>query len=245
MDEAMERYLSGLAAAAARALGDDLVGCYLHGSAVLGGFDARHSDVDVLVVAAGATSAAQRASLTAGLAALPCPAVGLELSVVTRAAAAGPTAAPRFELHLTTARDDPKVVDGHARGGDPDLVLHFAVCCRAGRVVGPGPAAAAVFAPVPAALVLAQLVAELGWAVGHATGEYAVLNACRAWRFAVDGALVSKVDGGRWARDRVGAADRALIAAALARQRREAAVRLHPAAVAAFVQRIGAHLTAP
>ena len=36
----------------------------------------------------------------------------------------------------------------------------------------------------------------------HATTEYQVLNACRAWRFAVEGVLCSKLDGGRWARDR-------------------------------------------
>jgi streptomycin 3"-adenylyltransferase len=243
VDETVERYLSDLAAAATEALGDDLVGCYLHGSAVLGGFDARRSDLDVLVVSAGTTSAAQRAALAAALGGLPCPAVGLELSVVTRAAAGRPTAAPRYELHLTTAPADRKVVDGHTRGGDPDLVLHFAVCRAAGRPLGAAPPAAEVFAPVPAPLVLAQLDQELRWAVGHAAGEYAVLNACRAWRYAVDGALVSKVDGGVWAAERVDPADRVLVEAALARQRCASTAVLDPAAVTEFVRRVGAYLT--
>jgi streptomycin 3"-adenylyltransferase len=134
------------------------------------------------------------------------------------------------------------VVDGHTRGGDPDLVLHFAVCRVAGRALAAAPPPAEVFGPVPAGLVLAQLAAELRWAVRHAPGEYAVLNACRAWRFAADGTLVSKVDGGRWAVSRVGAADRVLIVAALAHQRCESAAALDPTAVAGFVHRIGAQL---
>ncbi|BCJ27515.1 aminoglycoside adenylyltransferase domain-containing protein [Actinocatenispora sera] len=121
-------------------------------------------------------------------------------------------------------------------------MLHFAVCRVAGRALAVAPPAADVFAPVPDDLVLAQLAAELRWAVRHAPGEYAVLNACRAWRFAADGALVSKVDGGCWAVSRVGAADGVLIEAALARQRCESAAALDPAAVAGFVRPIGARL---
>ncbi|WP_080039080.1 aminoglycoside adenylyltransferase domain-containing protein [[Actinomadura] parvosata] len=30
-----------------------------------------------------------------------------------------------------------------------------------------------------------------------------MLHACRAWRFAAEGALVSKIDGGRWALHRL------------------------------------------
>ncbi|BCJ38393.1 hypothetical protein Athai_58960 [Actinocatenispora thailandica] len=82
MEETTERYLSALAAVAAATLGDDLVGCYLHGSAALGGFDARRSDVDVLVVSAGTTGAAQRSALAAALEQLPCPAAGLDPAAV-------------------------------------------------------------------------------------------------------------------------------------------------------------------
>jgi hypothetical protein len=39
---------------------------------------------------------------------------------------------------------------------------------------------------------------ELRWGVRHATPAYAVLNACRATRYAHDGQLCSKVDGAEW-----------------------------------------------
>jgi Domain of unknown function (DUF4111) len=64
-----------------------------------------------------------------------------------------------------------------------------------------------------------------------------VLNACRAWRFAVDGALVSKIDGGRWALDQVDELDRQLVGAALDRQRCLPAASLDPDAVRRFVER--------
>ena len=61
-----------------------------------------------------------------------------------------------------------KVVDGHGHPGDPDLVLHFAICRALGFTV---------FAHVPHRLVMARLADELTWAVEHAPPAYAVLNA--------------------------------------------------------------------
>jgi Domain of unknown function (DUF4111) len=238
VDPASERYALSVASAMAAVAGSQLVGAYLHGSAVLGGFDARRSDVDVLVVCAGPMTAAQQSAVAAALSEerLPGPAGGLELSVITRQAAAHPTAEPAFELHLTTAPQDAKVVDGHGRGGDPDLVLHLAVCRAAGRLLGPGRPPAEVFGPVADDLISAQLAAELRWGADHAPAEYAVLNACRAWRFAVDRAIVSKIDGGQWALGRVPGADRELISDALDRQRCRPAAEPDPGAVQRFVR---------
>ena len=173
---------------------------YLHGSAVLGGYDVRRSDVDVLVVSDGPLDVDEQGALAESLSEerLPCPAGGLELSVVTQTSARRPVAKPLFELHVTTAPADTKVVDGHDRAGDPDLVLHFAVCRSAGTRVGPGMPRDSAFAPVPRELVLTQLADEMASGATHAATEYAVLNACRAWKYAVDGTLVSKVDGGDW-----------------------------------------------
>jgi len=233
-----DSYALDVATALGAVRGSQLVGAYLHGSAVLGGFNARRSDVDVLAVYDEPMTAAQRSNVAEALSdqRLPCPARGLELSIVTRQTARHPTVEPAFELHLTTAPEDTKVIDGRQRGGDRDLVLHFAVCRRSGRLLGPGLAASEVFGPVPDRLILAQLAAELRWAAAHAPGEYAVLNACRAWRFAADRMLVSKIDGGRWALGQVDGADRALITTALARQRSLPTADLDPDVVGRFVQ---------
>jgi hypothetical protein len=135
-----------------------------------------------------------------------------------------------------------KVIDGHHRDGGPDLVLHFAVCRQTGRLIGPGLPAAEVFGPVGDDLVLAQLATELRWSTAHAPGEYALLNACRAWRFAVDGALVSKIDGGQWALGRIHGPDRELVKIALDKQRSIPAAELDQSAVKQFVQQALSHM---
>lgn len=179
MDPASERYVAAVGEVLINRLGLRLVGAYLHGSGVLGGFDARRSDVDVLVVTSGPISDEETAGVVQSLSdeALPCPARGLELSVVTHGLALHPSAQPPFELHITTSPDDPKVVHGHNRRGDADLVLHFAVCRVAGRLVCPGVPPHEAFGAVPRAMVIHQLIHELDWAGEHVPNEYAVLNA--------------------------------------------------------------------
>ena len=44
-----------------------------------------------------------------------------------------------------------------------------------------------------------QLADELRWAVRHASGPYAVLNACRALRYRADNIVCSKTEGAEWA----------------------------------------------
>ncbi|MFI7642817.1 aminoglycoside adenylyltransferase domain-containing protein [Nonomuraea sp. NPDC049400] len=245
MDSLSGHYISNVASAMAAVLGSRLVGVYLHGSAVLGGFDARRSDIDVLAVCEHPMTADEQAAAAERLSTdrLPCPAHGLELSVVTLPVTRHPTAQPPFELHVTTAPDDTKVVDGHEHEGDPDLVLHFAVCHQAGRLVGPGRVPAEVFAPVAHDLIMARLVPELRWAAEHAPGEYAVLNACRAWRFAADATLVSKIDGGQWALHRLSTMGHELVQSALDHQRCLPAAELDPREVTRFVHWILSRIT--
>ncbi|WJR35246.1 DUF4111 domain-containing protein [Mycobacteroides immunogenum] len=247
MDAKTNAYARRVAAEMASVFGAQLVGVYLHGSAVLGGFDPRRSDVDIVVVCENVMTAVQQSAVAERLRAqhLPCPAAGLELSIVTLAAAGRPSVQPLFELHITTAPTDSKVIDGHGHPGDPDLILHFAVCRQAGRLVGPGRAAAEVFAPIGRDMVAAQLMAEVRWGAGHAPAEYAVLNACRAWQFAMDGVLVSKVDGGQWALERMAGVDRELIRAALDRQRCLTGADLDSLAVAHFVRRVLGQIADP
>jgi streptomycin 3"-adenylyltransferase len=218
IDPASAGYLNEVAARPRSEIGRNLVGIYLHGSAVLGGFVQTRSDVDLLAVTtAGLTEAAKR-SISEALspAALPCPAAGLEFSVVTRDSTLRPVPAPSFELHLATSADSMRMVDGHMHPGDPDLLLHFALCMRHGQAMGDGPPPSSVFGPIPIPWLLDRLGEELNWAEQHASVEYQVLNACRAWRFVEEQRWCSKVDGGRWARERVD--DPAVIDTALARQ---------------------------
>ena len=222
------RYVRRLVAVVA-AMRPDLVGVYLHGSAALGAFDPAGSDVDVLVVVGEPSTEADQRRLGEVLFATaePCPGTGLELSVVTAATAATLGTCP-FEVHVATHPDEREIVVGAGHPGDPDLVLHVAVC-REHAIAVSGPPPAQVFGAVPRERVLAALVTELRWGIAHGPGPYAVLNACRAVRFAADGTLCSKVAGGDWYLARH--PGHPVVVAALSDQRRGARPALTPAAV--------------
>jgi Domain of unknown function (DUF4111) len=250
-ETAVAAYLDQLADRATAVLGDSLIGVDLHGSAVLGGFDRERSDLDLLMVVSGPLGAAMKRRLAAELSpeAMPCPAArGLELSVVTAATALAPSPKPPFELHLAIDGQTGvlRVVDGAGHPGDPDLPLHFAVCGQHGHPLS-GPQPRELFAPVPRAWLLRAMGRDLAWARQHAPVEYQVLNACRAWRFADEDLLCSKLDGGRWARGRL--QDPAVVDAAIARQSRGGSPsppdppdRLDAAAVSALLDRVVARL---
>ena len=223
----------GVGLALMEALGEDLVAVYLHGSAVLGGFRWDRSDLDILALSRRALSDQQFDQVVRALASLAYPANGLEFSMMTAGEASQPEfPAPRFQLHQTTDGWDRsgKVVDGRAREGDPDLILHLAVCRERGvALVGPPPRTS--LAPVPDETILSAMRDEIRWAREHGSPEYLVLTSARAWLFFATHRIASKIEAAEWAAERD--TERGVIEAALARQRgaeaaipRDAAERL-------------------
>jgi predicted nucleotidyltransferase len=225
------------------ALGETLVGVYLHGSAVLGDFVSGRSDIDVVAVSSRPLTDGETGELSERLGdlSLSRPTGGLELHVVDRGTLDELCEPPPFELHVTTtASSEPaQVVVGRGHGGDPDLVMHFAVLLEHG-VTLVGPPAAQIFPAVPRETLLGAFAGELCWAVEHASPAYQVLNACRAWRFLEEGVLSSKLAGGEWARQRV--RDRATIAAAIRNRRAESDVHPDPMRARSFVESVLARL---
>jgi hypothetical protein len=51
--------------------------------------------------------------------------------------------------------------------------------------------------------MLSALRSELDWGLENASPSYQALNAARAWRFVETGEIVSKTEGGEWARSRM------------------------------------------
>jgi predicted nucleotidyltransferase len=210
-DPEVQQYLDRVGSAFREHLGAELVGVYLHGSLAMGALTPGRSDIDILAVCAAALSPQRRASLGEALAAIPIARSGgdLELSMVTEAAARTPSAAPRFEIHVST-HEEPSVVDGADRPGDEDLVVHFAMVRARGQVlIGPEPTELFT-APDRVALIRAFL-SDIAWArengatgwEGHylpelASMTYRVLNAARSWRYLETGDLGSKVEGALW-----------------------------------------------
>jgi Domain of unknown function (DUF4111) len=223
------------------ALGEKLLGVYLHGSAVLGDFARERSDVDVVAVSDGLLTTGEDAAVaeTLSSASLPCPARGLELHVVDRDPVEDLAESPPFELHVTTSPD--RVVVGREHGGDPDLVMHYAVLREHGVALSGAPPAE-IFPPVPRERLLRAFARELRWAAKHASPAYQVLNACRAWQCLEDDGLTSKLAGAVWARERV--EDPAPIDVAIRNRRAESDAQPDPMAARAILETVVRRLEA-
>ena len=219
-------------------LGAGLVGVYLHGSVATGDTAPGTSDADLIAVCSHPLPQEQRDSLRALLVAstLPASLRAVDLGILSAKIAARPERPLRWELMLRVGRagDRLAVTD---LGGYPGDLLDVEMARQRGiALVGPAPGA--VFAPIPTAWVLEACAEELRvWAARrhYESPTSGVLNACRAWRYAEEGVLASKVEGGEWARPRT--ARSALIDAALAFRRGETDVAMPDRDVNAFVRR--------
>lgn len=197
-----------------------LQAAYLHGSAVLGGWVRDRSDVDMLLVAADGIQSAVVEGMRQALyaAAGECPGRELECSVVTVQQAQVPAPPWPFVLHVAAGPGKPgrTVRPGRQSPGDPDLLMHYAVCRAAGwPVCGPPPRE--LIGVVPRHAILDYLAGELRWGIEHASEAYAVLNACRALIYLTDQQIVSKIAGGEAALRR-GAGPAEVIQRALGQQ---------------------------
>ncbi|MHB8450985.1 MAG: aminoglycoside adenylyltransferase domain-containing protein [Mycobacteriales bacterium] len=196
---AVRGYASVVVAAAQLASDGLVAGAYLHGSAVLGGFQPGRSDVDLLLVVDGPLTRTQSARVGRAMVGVSsCPGVGLEASAVTVSAARAPGGPWPFLVHVTTAVANRKLVVGDGHDGDPDLALHYAVARQNGWAVC-GPPGYELIGEVPRGVLIERLEAEIAWGLEQSTMAYAVLNAARALRYALGMTICSKLDGGEWA----------------------------------------------
>jgi len=201
----LRAYVDEVAGRTRDALGERLVGVWLVGSAALADYDPRRSDIDVQAVATERLSLSERAGLARRLAheALPNPARGLEFVLYAREDL-GAVGGPRFQLNLNSG---PRMARHVAYDADEDPGFWFAIDVSIARQAGVsliGPPASVVF-PEPSADVLVTAVLDaLGfYADAPDARDQALLNACRAWSWAVDGVWRSKAESARWAMHRL------------------------------------------
>lgn len=119
---------------------------------------------------------------------------GLECSVISRGDIADLKPARPFRLHLNLHDTEHRLVPGDGHDGDPALTLHYEVARTSGITIW-GAAAREIFPAQPRALLAEALISELQWATEHAEPFYAVLNTARAWAFAHEGEMLSKIGG--------------------------------------------------
>jgi hypothetical protein len=220
----------------------DLVGVYFVGSVALGGYIAAESDVDIVAVSEFALSEELKRSVASAIVEICelCPARGLEFTLYRRDVAASPPDGPDFEVNANGGPRMPTVVHLDAASEEGFwYVLDRAIAHRYGVVIS-GPPPSTVFADVPRTSLLSAMSESMAW---HRTHEkatlYSVLNACRAWRFAEEDVLGSKLEGAAWARARWPDTD--VIDRAVALRHGRHAV-LDPSAVDAFLAAVSSRL---
>lgn len=193
-------------------LGDDLLGAYLYGSAVDGGLKPA-SDLDVLVVTARRTRAAQRRALAAGLRpisaryARPPAWRAVELTIVARPDVVPWRYPPRADFQsgewlraqFDAGRPRPW------RTLNPDVAI-LIVQARQTSLPLAGPPAAAILPEVPPADLTRAMTDELGSLLEdlHTDTANVLLTLARIWHTLVTGEFAPKDVAASWAVVRLG-----------------------------------------
>jgi Domain of unknown function (DUF4111)/Nucleotidyltransferase domain len=242
---AESRYLEAATGRLRATLANALVGVYAGGSYALGDYLPGRSDLDVAVVVAEPLTDELRGAVVERLRheSLPCPARLLELVIYRQETARSGSASADFELNLNTGSGIAvrAQTDADAQVGAHWFAIDRSVLSQAGIALW-GPSADELFAAIPPAVLLRVLAESVRWHREHpAAASDAVLNACRALRFAEDGRWSSKPAAGRWAASQ-GLAPEDLVAGAT--RARTESMRLDVGAVAAFLAAAEARLTA-
>jgi predicted nucleotidyltransferase len=208
-------------------LGEALVGVYLHGSIVLGGFNPELSDLDVLAVARRRTTVEEKRRLIEILADASGHPAPLEFHLLDQADLRPWQYPTPFDFHYSDVwrdalRADPAEALGRQGPFDPDLAAHLTVVRRHGVTLG-GPPPAEVFPDVPWDDYVDSLVRDLRStrSTGKPLPAYRVLSPARIWATLATGEIQSKDSGAAWALDSIRADLRPLLADALARYRGE------------------------
>ena len=189
-----------------RILGDNLVGVYLHGSAVMGCFNPEKSDVDLLVVVKEEpTDTVKRAFMDMVVSLNETgPAKGIEMSIVERSVCK-PFAYPTpfvlhfSKMHLDRYRNNPEDYIAKMKGTDRDLAAHITVIRARGMCLCGAPIDE-VFGEVPKQDYMDSLWYDIADAEDDIAEDtmYLTLNLARVLAFLQDGSVLSKKEGGEW-----------------------------------------------
>lgn len=187
-------------------LGENLVGVYLHGSAAMGCFNPKKSDVDLILVVRESVPDTVKLAFMRQVVAMneEAPPKGLELSVVKQEDCDPFQYPTPYELHFSAThlarfRQDPGDYVARMRGRDKDLAAHFTVLRHCGVVLY-GEAVGTVFGEVPKADYIDSLWYDIENAAAD-IGEhpvYMTLNLCRVLAYLREGQVLSKKAGGEW-----------------------------------------------
>jgi predicted nucleotidyltransferase len=195
-----------------RILGDDLIGVYLHGSAVLGCFGPK-SDIDLVAVSRRSLDADQRlrlAKMLLGISASyeqPGPRRPIELDLVLDTALHPWRYPTPLDFHFSEEfRARFQAGEHEAWDGleSRALAAHITVLRQAGVVIA-GPPIESTFPEVPWCDYVHALTHDLDWCREHFAKfpRYGVLSIARIWATLATRAPQSKASGAEWALPRL------------------------------------------
>lgn len=206
------------------ALGGALANVTLHGSLAMGCFNPALSDVDLLVVSTGAPAPEERWAFAKAALAV---AAGCEIETsLVRAGELEPFVHPMpFDVHVPgkiradlerRVREGPRGFSGAERRRDPDLAAHVVMGIARGVTLAGRPLRE-LCPGVPVEDLVDALARDHDDIRRDPIGKptYTVLNSCRLLRFALEGMLSSKEEGGAWALDVVPGEHRSVVEHAL------------------------------
>ena len=188
-------------------LKDNLVGIYLHGSLVMGCFNPRKSDIDLIImVDHPLTDSVKRAYMDMAVGCNAAgPGKGIEMSIVLREVC-NPFVYPTpFELHFSAGHlkwytENPDDYIRKMNGTDKDLAAHFTIISKRGKCLYGAPVKD-VFAEVPGSCYWDSLWYDIQGAAEEITActMYLTLNLARVLAYKEDRLVLSKKEGGEWA----------------------------------------------
>ncbi|WP_026526162.1 aminoglycoside adenylyltransferase domain-containing protein [Butyrivibrio sp. VCD2006] len=202
----MEKVLNEFVGRSKEILGDNLVGIYIHGSAVMECFNPKKSDLDLIIVVNEKMDDASKRAFMDMVIELneSGPAKGIEMSIVTKDSCRPFKYPTPFELHFSVMhlgwyRDNPEDYIQKMNGTDKDLAAHFTIIVKRGKCLY-GRAIKEVFAEVPAEDYLDAIWDDIAEAKEdiETNTMYITLNLARVLAYKKEGLVLSKKEGGEW-----------------------------------------------
>lgn len=187
-------------------LGDNLVGIYLHGSAVMGCFNEKKSDIDLVVVVNRTIPNEIKRRYMDMVVEINkhAPKKGIELSIVKKDVCKPFVYPTPFELHFSVKhlkwyRLNPLDYIGKMTGTDKDLAAHFTIIYHRGKCLF-GREIKEVFEKVRPEFYFDSIWHDIENAQKEIliNPTYIILNLCRVLAYKKDKLVLSKQEGGNW-----------------------------------------------
>ena len=198
--------IDGFVSESERIIADNLVGIYLHGSAVMGCYNPEKSDLDFIVVVKETMTDDVKQTFMDMVVALNAqtPGKGIEMSIVKKEVCDPLIYPTPFELHFSQMHinwysDNPDDYIQKMKGTDKDLAAHFTVIKARGKCLL-GLPINEVFGEVPEQYYMDSLWSDIEGAEDEITDNtmYLTLNLARVYAWTEEKKVLSKQEGGEW-----------------------------------------------